>query len=310
MRFPNRPAGPGEGDDRVAGQARREAARHPAEQSAIIVIGQQPNTALRAERQQHHARNQSCPSLALHVRPPLLWFDRTITRLGTIEPQRCTVSRRGGLPDMPRQVDHDRRRRQIAEAVWRLATRGGLETVTLRQVATEAGVLPRQLQYYFGTRDQVLLGALEILNTDAEQRARDRLSALGDPPGARALVRGVLLELLPLDEERRNRHLVYAAYFLRFLTEPTFIAAGRDAAPALENLVGGLLAQAQEDGQIPRDVDTGTEAAFLTAGADGLQASVLLGQRSPEQAVAVIDRQLDRIFAAPSPESGDRGESR
>ncbi|EOD70588.1 transcriptional regulator [Amycolatopsis vancoresmycina DSM 44592] len=207
-------------------------------------------------------------------------------------------------------MDHDRRRRQIAEAVWRLATRGGLETVTLRQVATEAGVLPRQLQYYFGTRDQVLLGALEILNTDAEQRARDRLSALGDPPGARALVRGVLLELLPLDEERRNRHLVYAAYFLRFLTEPTFIAAGRDAAPALENLVGGLLAQAQEDGQIPRDVDTGTEAAFLTAGADGLQASVLLGQRSPEQAVAVIDRQLDRIFAAPSPESGDRGESR
>ncbi|WP_410672144.1 TetR family transcriptional regulator C-terminal domain-containing protein [Amycolatopsis sp. cmx-4-68] len=61
-----------------------------------------------------------------------------------------------------------------------------------------------------------------------------------------------------------------------------------------------LLAQAREDGQVPRDLDTGAEAAFLTAGADGLQASVLLGQRSPEQAVAVLDRQLDRIFTTPA----------
>ncbi|GAA1451577.1 hypothetical protein [Nocardiopsis tropica] len=40
---------------------------------------------------------------------------------------------------MPRQVDHDLRRRQITRAVWRLATRGGLEHVTLRQVAAEDG---------------------------------------------------------------------------------------------------------------------------------------------------------------------------
>jgi hypothetical protein len=43
---------------------------------------------------------------------------------------------------MPRQVDHDLRRRQIAEAVWRLAARGGLENVTLRQVAAEAICTP------------------------------------------------------------------------------------------------------------------------------------------------------------------------
>jgi AcrR family transcriptional regulator len=208
------------------------------------------------------------------------------------------------MDGMPRQVDHDQRRHQIAEAVWRLATQGGLETVTLRQVAAEAGVPPRQLQYYFGTRDQLLLGALEILNTDAEQRARERLSALGEAPGALAIVRGVLLEMLPLDEERRNRHLVYAAYFLRFLTEPALAEVARDAAPALAGLLASLLATAQESGQVSPDVDPVAEATFLAAGAEGLQATVLLGQHTPEQAVALIDHQLDRVFStAPNAET-------
>ncbi|MEU4449156.1 TetR/AcrR family transcriptional regulator [Actinosynnema sp. NPDC050801] len=197
---------------------------------------------------------------------------------------------------MPRQADHDLRRRQIAEAVWRLATRGGLEDVTLRQVATEAGVSARLLQYYFGTRDQLLLGALEILNAQAEQRARERLAMLGETPGLRAIVRGVLLELLPLDEERRNRHLVYAAYFVRFLVEPALAAVARDAPRALDQLVTDLISHARELGQARPDLDAPTEAALLVATAEGLQSSVLLGQRSAERAVALIDHQLDRVF--------------
>ncbi|MGW4404811.1 TetR/AcrR family transcriptional regulator [Nonomuraea sp. NPDC004702] len=198
---------------------------------------------------------------------------------------------------MPRQVDHDQRRRQIAEAVWRLATRGGLEDVTLRQVAAEAGVSARLLQYYFGTRDELLLGALEILNDDAEQRARERLAKLGEAPGMHAVVRGVLCELLPLDEERRSRHLVYAAYFVRFLTDPALAKVAQDAPRALENLVTGLLVQGQESGQVPPHIDAAAEAAFLVAGAEGMQSSVLLRQRSAEDAVAMIDHQLARVFS-------------
>ncbi|MEU7989852.1 TetR/AcrR family transcriptional regulator [Streptosporangium canum] len=199
---------------------------------------------------------------------------------------------------MPRQVDHDQRRRQIAEAVWRLAARAGLEDVTLRQVAAEAGVSARLLQYYFGTRDELLLGALKILNDDAERRARERLAMLGEAPGMHAIVRGVLLELLPLDAERRNRHLVYAAYFVRFLADPALAEVARAAPHALENLVAGLIAQGQELGQVSRDIDTAAEAAFLVAGADGIQATVLLGQRTPEEAVALVDHQLARVFTA------------
>lgn len=205
---------------------------------------------------------------------------------------------------MPRQVDHDLRRRQIAQAVWRLAARGGLEDVTLRQVAAEAGVSARLLQYYFGTRDQLLLGALELLNADAERRARERLEALGGEPTMRALVRGVLLEMLPLDDERRNRHVVYAAYFVRFLVEPALAEAVRGAPLAVEDLVADLITRGQRLGEVPESVDAPAEAAFLVAGAEGLQTGVLLGQRPPEEAVALLDRQLDRVFPGRPARSG------
>jgi AcrR family transcriptional regulator len=213
---------------------------------------------------------------------------------------------------MPRQADHDQRRRQIAEAVWRLAAGTGLEGVTLRQVATEAGVSARLLQYYFGTRDELLLGALALLNADAERRAHARISALGDAPGPRALVRAVLMELLPLDDERRAQHLVHVAYFVRFLADPHLGALVRDAPPALEALVADLIQQARPTGAPSPGTEAGTatgtgagtgaeaEATFLVAATEGLQSKMLLGQLTAEQATAVIDHQLARLFG-PAP---------
>jgi len=197
---------------------------------------------------------------------------------------------------MPRRVDHEGRRRQIAEAVWRLASRGGLEDVTLRQVAVEAGVSARLLQYYFGSRDQVLLGALEILNADAQRRAAQRMSHLGEDPDPRTLLRAVLLELLPLDAERREIQVVHVAYFVRFLADPALAASVRDAPHSLEELAAALLRHGQSRGLVDPELAVETEAAFLVAGAHGLQSPVLLGQYSPQQAIDLIDRQLDRIF--------------
>jgi AcrR family transcriptional regulator len=40
---------------------------------------------------------------------------------------------------MPKVVDHEQRRGELAAAVWSLASREGLEAVTVRRVAEEAG---------------------------------------------------------------------------------------------------------------------------------------------------------------------------
>lgn len=198
---------------------------------------------------------------------------------------------------MPKQVDHDERRNEIAAAVWRIASERGLEDVTMRQVAAEAGVSMRLVQYYFGTRHDLLLKALEILNKTADTRAKKRIPATIGEPTPRAILRGVILEVLPLDEERRMTVLVYLAYFVRSLHDEQLAAAFRANNPdPLEQFLASLIKKGQEAGDVPADRDARKEADLLWNSVDGLQTSLLLGHRTEQQVMELIEYQLDRIF--------------
>lgn len=198
---------------------------------------------------------------------------------------------------MPREADHEQRRRQIAEAVWRLASRGGLEGVTLRQVAAEAGVSLRLVQYYFGTRQQLLLGALQILNADAERAAGERIATLGPAPASRELIRVVLHELLPLDEERQARHLMYVVFFVRFLTDPELQSVAQPTGPTVEDLIARLIRSAQQAGELPTAVVADREAILLVSATIGMQASALLGHLAIADAMSLVDELLDRLYS-------------
>ncbi|SEF34586.1 DNA-binding transcriptional regulator, AcrR family [Amycolatopsis pretoriensis] len=197
---------------------------------------------------------------------------------------------------MPRLADHEQRRRQIAEAVWRIASARGLEDVSLRKVAAEAGVSLRLVQYYFGTRDDLLLGALEILNADAGESIRAELGPEEDA-APREVLRAMLVGMLPVGDERRTRYLVHLAYFVRSLSDPGLASAFSAAPPELERLTADLLAWGRDRGEVAPDLELMPEAELLLSSVDGLQTSIILGQRTPEAAVALIDHQLDRLFS-------------
>jgi AcrR family transcriptional regulator len=197
---------------------------------------------------------------------------------------------------MPRLADHEQRRRQIAEAVWRIASARGLEDVSLRKVAAEAGVSLRLVQYYFGTRDDLLLGALEILNADAGESIRAELGP-EEEAAPREVLRAMLVGMLPVGDERRTRYLVHLAYFVRSLSDPGLASAFSAAPPELERLTADLLAWGRDRGEVAPDLDLMPEAELLLSSVDGLQTSIILGQRTPEAAIALIDHQLDRLFS-------------
>lgn len=209
---------------------------------------------------------------------------------------------------MPRLADHEQRRRQIAEAVWRIASARGLEDVSLRKVAAEAGVSLRLVQYYFGTRDDLLLGALEILNADAGESA-----GIGPEEDAtpREVLRAMLVGMLPVDDGSRTRYLVHLAYFVRSLSDPELASAFSAAPPELERLTADLLAWGRDRGEVAPDLELLPEAELLLSSVDGLQTSIILSQRTPEAAIALIDHQLDRLFPlrpkAGGPKAGGHG---
>ena len=211
---------------------------------------------------------------------------------------------------MPKRVDHEERRRQISDALLRTAATRGLHATGMREVAAEAGVSLRLVQYYFGTKEELLLAAMQYLAARFGERAVARFreaSGSGGPASPRDVIAAILAEALPADDERRTFNVVYTSYLALSLTDPALAIA-----PLVKNsstvidVVGAQLRAAQAAGDTPAHLDPDLEAFSLVAMSAGLATSVLAGQSSVEQAQAVIDYHLDRLFPAPRPAFAER----
>ena len=211
---------------------------------------------------------------------------------------------------MPKRVDHEERRRQIADALLRTAATRGLHATGMREVAAEAGVSLRLVQYYFGTKEELLLSAMQQLAARFSERAMARISKLketADPVSPRDVIAAILTEGLPADDERRNFTILYTAYFALSLTDPA-LAIGPLArnSSAVIDVVAAQLRSAQATGETPACLNPDLEALGLLAVSAGLGTSVLAGQSSPGQAQAVIDYHLDRLFPKPGQRYAER----
>ncbi|MFG2209748.1 TetR/AcrR family transcriptional regulator [Streptomyces sp. NPDC048638] len=209
---------------------------------------------------------------------------------------------------MPKHVDHEERRTQIAEALIQVAGRRGLHAVGMRDVAAEAGVSLRLVQYYFETKAKLLFYGLQLLTSRFTARMGARLRAIGPNPGPRATIEALLLASLPTDEESRTFHLLYSSYSILSVTDDALAAQPFiDNPDAAENVLTGLLEEAQASRLADPGADARTEAISLLAMTATMGTSILVGQRSPESAVAVLHHHLDRIFATPETSAAGEG---
>ncbi|MCZ2813610.1 MULTISPECIES: TetR/AcrR family transcriptional regulator [unclassified Modestobacter] len=198
---------------------------------------------------------------------------------------------------MPTRVDHEQRRRQIAEALLRIAATRGLQAASMREVAAEAGVSLRLVQYYFSTKDELLLGSLPYLGERLTARVQARLEGLGKPPSPRQVIEAVLFGVLPTDEESRAIRTTYDAFYALVLTDPGLAARHEAHDPAaLERLLARQVELSQQAGEIAAGEDAGYVAAVLLALTNGLGASVIGGQRGGDAASAVLRHHLDQLF--------------
>jgi len=206
---------------------------------------------------------------------------------------------------VPKRVDHEERRRQIADALLRTAAERGLHATGMREVAAEAGVSLRLVQYYFGTKEELLLAAMQHLAAQFGDRVLARIRRIKEtesPASPRDVIAAILTEALPADDERRTFIVLYTAYFALSLTDPALAIAPlvRNSAAVID-VVAAQLRAAQAAGDAPAHLDPDLEAVSLLAMGAGLGTSVLGGQSSPAEAQAVIDYHLYRLFPASRP---------
>lgn len=192
---------------------------------------------------------------------------------------------------MPRKVDHGERRREIVDAVVRITVKGGLSAATFREVAAEAGVSVRLVQYYFGGKDELLLATQRHVAARSVERMRAAVQASDGSP--KAWLRAVLGSFIPVDDDSRVAILMYVALHTESLIDPT---VARPEAFEIVHSLQRVVADQLRRGKLARGVDPELEAAVLTATVPSLAQSVLDGSSSSEQAFAVLEYALDRVL--------------
>jgi AcrR family transcriptional regulator len=188
---------------------------------------------------------------------------------------------------VPKRVDHQERRRLIADALMRVAADQGLEAVSLRHVAAAADVSAGMVQHYFRTKDEMMAFALAVVRERAEARVTAAVQRLGDDPSPRQLLRTMIAALLPLDGEARDDGRVALAFLAYTAVRPAAAAALRSDTGGMVEFVAGLLPG-------PHPAESG---AGLLALMEGLGVYLLGGQYTPGQALGALDAHLDLLFA-------------
>jgi AcrR family transcriptional regulator len=194
---------------------------------------------------------------------------------------------------MPKLVDHEQRRRELAAAVWRVIRSRGIDAASIRNVANEAGWSAGALRHYFSSQSELLTFAMEMV----VERIEARVAALEPPADARSAVEQRLHELLPLDEERRAENEVWLAYAGRALVDPQLRARHEEVDEALREACLGALRELDRAGRLPPGLDLELEAERVHGLLDGLALHTAMrpDRMAPELIRSVLARHLDSL---------------
>lgn len=174
---------------------------------------------------------------------------------------------------MPRLIDHDARRRELAEAVWRVIVREGVSAVSVRSVAAEAGVSTGSLRHVLPTKSELLATAMGLAIDDATERFLAHSYVVDEVADAADW----LSELLPLDEQRRVELEIQLALVAEAGGHPGLHARRDEAATGIREGCRSVLGVGIESGLFRPTLDLDREATRLHVLLDGLALHLIGG---------------------------------
>ncbi|MEU8899423.1 TetR family transcriptional regulator C-terminal domain-containing protein [Nocardia sp. NPDC048505] len=149
---------------------------------------------------------------------------------------------------MPKRVDPDTRREQVADAVIDEIAEYGLRSVTLARIAARTGLAIGSIRHYFGdTVREVMRFTLGVLM----QRAVDRAAAMSDDPAARIV--DIIAFAAPTTEQEAKENIALVEYRVLARTDPEFAADIAATSHAGAELIRSLLREALADRTIDED---------------------------------------------------------
>ncbi|HEY2056403.1 MAG TPA: TetR family transcriptional regulator C-terminal domain-containing protein [Solirubrobacterales bacterium] len=194
---------------------------------------------------------------------------------------------------MPKKVDHDVRREELVLAAWRVIAANGIDEVTIRDIARESGFSSGVLAHYFKNKDDLLAHALRLSHT----RIRKRYDAEVETPVAVDALRAILIDNLPMDEQRDLETRIEMSFWARALRNEELHEIQQDESETLRELLRELVEKAQKDKAISKKHDREEILELLGAVIDGISLHALLypDRLPPKKQAAVMEFALQLL---------------
>lgn len=167
---------------------------------------------------------------------------------------------------MPKLVDVDQRRGELADAAARVIAREGIDGASLREVAAEAGWTTGALVHYFANKRELLAFTLQ----SSLDRRRSRHADRSESPAQ--TLHTMLYEALPITPPTRLHWIVTLAFAAQASADGELAEIQRDAYRSFRSTVTSLL---RDIDQAARQVTLECEAERLIALVDGIALQAL-----------------------------------
>lgn len=194
---------------------------------------------------------------------------------------------------MPKRVDHEVRRAEMARAVLQIAARDGMGAVSIGAVARELGVSKGLVQHYFSDKPQLLACAATTLRLDLQRHVATAVAGVSEPL---ELLRQIVLAMVRLGREQPPTLLLAGHAFLASTGKDlTLRESYRTGNTVAERAIAELIRAA---GGRPGAAEV--NARILLALAGGLADALYVGQIDDQTAIDTVDVQLTTIIDPPS----------
>ena len=198
---------------------------------------------------------------------------------------------------MPKIVNWDERRDEILAATWRVIARDGIAKATIRAIAREAHCSAGILAHYFDDKADILGSALML----SHRRVAARMAALAAGRTGLEALRIVMLEALPLDDERDLEARIEISFWGRALGNPELRTMQNAEFDRFARRLRAHLAEAREHGELRDGLDIDLAAHQLLVLIDGLSAQRVLyaGRVTAVRQRQMLDALLDSFRPFP-----------
>jgi AcrR family transcriptional regulator len=192
--------------------------------------------------------------------------------------------------NVPKIVDHDKRRSEIVDAYLAVVARDGMSAATSRAIAAELGIGTGALWHYFEGFDEVAAGAYARIT----ERTNNRIVAAIAGLRGLAAFYAMISEILPMTKETVDEAFVVVGFWGRLAANSTIEETQTDLGVYWGGLIRDRLTEAVEDGELGPGIPIADVVDVVLTICIGQQVNAVMSSPmvGPSRQLAMIDHCL------------------